>query len=553
MYCAKCGSEINEGAKFCPKCGAPVAQDDTTPAERVGDSTSGAPSPEPAPAPSPAPAPARHVNLAIPLAGGAAILVVVAVLVWIFLLSPYAIDEGTFPDTAVRSVVASQFDTDGNGELSRDEAAQATDFTVDGAANLDGLRVFPNLKSVVVKGSSLSSADIGALGSLERFEAPDSALATLDVSANHNLTRLSLPDTTEVVGLEATPLKEMWYSDELTVSSKGSSDTELERDYTYTVARTSDGSLESLTYNYYNEYGSVSSSNETVYDYDDAGRVASSTTTYTYSSSDPSVTSRSYGYNDAGQLTSAVQEGSSGMSETYGYDDAGKLSSVTRTYSGSTSEPFVANIGYDDQGRATSVYSEQSDGRSTFATWSYNDAGALSGFGSTYGDSYNLENHALTYDEAGHVTSVEMTPGDFINPSYSQYGSVYGYYGDVSYTYDENGNVTGASCQMSWDSSSSKEDITATCGYDDAGRLASVERTQKSTVSGSTYTYTSLYELTYHRTFISKDDESNKNYLYVLPSFSDSLFQYGSMNPVLPYVPDLPQDQFACEYLLSYV
>ncbi len=553
MYCPKCGTEVSEGAKFCPKCGAPIASEDTgAPAE-----ASGGVEPNNAPASTPAPAddlaPTKHLNIAIPIAGGAIALVIVAVVVWIFLLSPYKIDEGTFPDTAVRTVVASQFDTDGNGELSRDEAAQATDFTVDGAANLDGIQVFPNLKGVVVKGSSLSSADLSSLGSLERFEAPDSSLATLDISQNHNLTHLAVPDTTEVTGIEGTPLKEMWYTDELTVSNKNPSDSEMQRDFSYAITRTSDGSLQSYTQTYYNDYGSVSSTNETVYEYNDAGQVSASTTTYHYSSSDDSVTSRTYQYNDAGILTGATQTGGSSMQEQFAYNDAGKLTSVTRSYTDSTSEPFVLQVGYDDAGRASSVfYDSPSYGRSTYATYAYDEDGTLTGYAEAWDDSVLLTNHEFTFDDAGRITAVKMTPGAAINASYDDDYYSYNYTLDANYAYDENGQLTGATSHEFYDSSGGTDDATATCEYDNSGRLVKVNLDRQSNYGSGSYSYQTMYEITYHRTFIPKDDETDRSYLYFVPSYDQYLFSYGVKTPVWVGVPDLPADLIAVEYQMSY-
>ena len=46
MTCKKCGTAVEDGKKFCPTCGNPMAAPEAA-----------APTPEPTPAPTPAPAP----------------------------------------------------------------------------------------------------------------------------------------------------------------------------------------------------------------------------------------------------------------------------------------------------------------------------------------------------------------------------------------------------------------------------------------------------------------------------------------------------------------
>lgn len=56
MYCMKCGAEIPQEAKFCPSCGAPVA-DLNEPAQQAPVS------PRPAPVQQPTPIPPQNVNV----------------------------------------------------------------------------------------------------------------------------------------------------------------------------------------------------------------------------------------------------------------------------------------------------------------------------------------------------------------------------------------------------------------------------------------------------------------------------------------------------------
>ena len=79
-----------------------------------------------------------------------------------------------------------------------------------------------------------------------------------------------------------------------------------------------------------------------------------------------------------------------------------------------------------------------------------------------------------------------------------------------------------------------------------------VSKSQKSNYGDSTYLYDTVYELVYHRAFISKDDETDKNYLYCMPSYDEYLFTYGTKSPVSVRVPDLPPDFYTVEYTMSY-
>lgn len=112
MYCTRCGSEYKEGSKFCPSCGAPIANVPSptagsapaagpgfasTPTPAVGSGFASAPAPGHAPTPTPTPAPGyapapapippkkRHTGriVAIVLA---AIAIVIAIVIAVFLL-----------------------------------------------------------------------------------------------------------------------------------------------------------------------------------------------------------------------------------------------------------------------------------------------------------------------------------------------------------------------------------------------------------------------------------------------------------------------------------
>lgn len=102
MYCTRCGSEYKEGSKFCPSCGAPIANvpsptagsapaagpgfaSTPAPAAAPGYAPTPTPAPVHAPAPAPVPPKKRHTGRIVAIAL-AAIAVVIAIVVAVFLL-----------------------------------------------------------------------------------------------------------------------------------------------------------------------------------------------------------------------------------------------------------------------------------------------------------------------------------------------------------------------------------------------------------------------------------------------------------------------------------
>ena len=148
MFCPRCGEKNPDGAKFCAACGAPFAR------PAAGSS------------PASTPAPARRAPVTAIVAAVAAVLVAggAAFGVWLAFFSPWPIDEGNFPDPALRAAVATTADTDHDGQLSRDEGRAVTSLSVEGATSLEGLgRHFPNLAQITVTGSALTSLDVSDL------------------------------------------------------------------------------------------------------------------------------------------------------------------------------------------------------------------------------------------------------------------------------------------------------------------------------------------------------------------------------------------------------
>ncbi len=103
-----------------------------------------------------------------------------------------AINSKNFPDKVFRAYVKENFDTDGNGKLSKAEinAVTAIDVCDMGIANLKGVERFTNLESLSCKSNKLKSLDIRKNTKLWLLSCSFNALTKLDVSKNTKLTYL---------------------------------------------------------------------------------------------------------------------------------------------------------------------------------------------------------------------------------------------------------------------------------------------------------------------------------------------------------------------------
>ena len=119
MFCRSCGMPLVDDALFCPVCGAPVAPDQVAATQQ----------PQPvAPAPGqyvPVQQPVWRKRSKKPLIALAAVLVVAAgtgggALFYFTQIATTPIDEKTFPDSGMRALVSTKYDTNGDGRISRD-------------------------------------------------------------------------------------------------------------------------------------------------------------------------------------------------------------------------------------------------------------------------------------------------------------------------------------------------------------------------------------------------------------------------------------------------
>jgi RHS repeat-associated protein len=202
--------------------------------------------------------------------------------------------------------------------------------------------------------------------------------------------------------------------------------------------------------------------------YDNLHRLASDTIA---TASGSTVASIGYGYNLNNDVTTmtttglATAGGGTGtVTSTYGYDQAGRLTSWTATPSGGTAT--TTSYGYDDNGNLTSING---------VTRSYDARDQLTSDGK--GDTYS-------YSAAGNLTSETTSAGTTDSFSTDAYGQQITSAGS-SYTWDALGRVvqaaepSGATIALTYDGQISQlsSDGSATYSRDPAGQITGVNST----------------------------------------------------------------------------
>ena len=112
------------------------------------------------------------------------------------------IDKKNFPDAAFRAYVKANFDTDGNGSLSKAEANSVESFHIGNGTynddpvvlckNMKGIEHFPNLEDLGITGSEgkrhpLKSLDLSKNKKLVNLVLENTNVKKLDLSKNKNL------------------------------------------------------------------------------------------------------------------------------------------------------------------------------------------------------------------------------------------------------------------------------------------------------------------------------------------------------------------------------
>ncbi len=111
------------------------------------------------------------------------------------------INSANFPDKAFRSYVKAQYDKDGDGTLSPDEANSVVEmfigedderFVQVKCSNMKGLKFFPNLKLLAIVRCPVKSLDVSGNTKLELLICCFTNVEKVDVSKNTRLTELNV-------------------------------------------------------------------------------------------------------------------------------------------------------------------------------------------------------------------------------------------------------------------------------------------------------------------------------------------------------------------------
>ena len=460
MFCRSCGTPLVDEALFCPVCGTPVASD------QIAASQQPAARYQPQPA---APAPQQYVPVQQPtprkrskkpLIALAAALVVAAgigggALFYFTQIATTPIDEKTFPDSGMRALVSTKYDTNGDGRISRDEAKAVTSVELEGVASTQGLgKTFPNIVTVESSDDKLANLDLSGCGDLKTVELNSASNVTVvNLDGCDNIEKL---DLSNVSGIKDTQLEELWlpvYYEGTDEDGVHGSTYEIERDEDgyvtgYTSSLKQGGGMgydvehdESHRISEIAEVRSGDYEDENMFTYDADGNLtridcdaaigdASTSTTFTYDA-DGNLTNKTThaGYGES--ASTYVYQGGNLVSDTetgpgnprtvvysYGYD-SGRVTSFTTDCQGDTVGTrwtLTLNYEYDKDGNITRISPVTYDTHG-------NDYGSLSSF-STVNYSYSggkldridstRDGHAeFYYDEHGNLTAVdEYADGD---------------------------------------------------------------------------------------------------------------------------------------------
>ena len=503
MFCRSCGTPLVDDALFCPVCGAPVAPDQVASARQ----------PQPAaPVPQqyvPVQQPARRKRSKKPLIALAAVLAVAAgigggALFYFTQIATTAIDEKTFPDSGMRALVSTRYDTNGDGRISRDEAKVVTSVELDGVASTQGLgKAFPNVTSVEYGGDKLVNLDLSGCGGLKTVDLDSASnvtavnldgcddiekldlknaegLKSVDLSGKKKLATLALPQDTKVSGIKDTQLEELWlpvYYEGTDEDGVHGSTYEIERDengyvtgyvsslkqgggMSYAVEHDESHRISEIAELLSGEYEDEnmltydSDGNLTRIDCDAAIGDASTSTVFTYDSN--------------GNLVNKTTNAGYGEStSTYVYE-GGNLVSDTETGPGNP-RTVVYSYGYD-KGRATS-FTTDCQGDTVGTRWTL---------------TLNYE-----YDKDGNISRISPVTYDTHGNDYGSLGS----FSTVDYSYSD-GKL---------DRIDSTRDGHAEFYYDEFGNLTAVDE-YADVDSGDEFEFE--HEVEYQRYFRNKSEKN---------------------------------------------
>ena len=317
------------------------------------------------------------------------------------------IDESSFPDEALRSYVLDKVDTNGDGQLSVEEAAKLTSMSISGVSDLSGLDSFPNLRTVQDSDEILESVDLRGCSALQvaNFSGATN-LESLKSGRNSGLKNLYIRNTSipSVNLASASKLTILECDTDTQIDNAPSRKAQLVDKYEAETVG-SDGSSTSVTVSAkYDKEGKITkrtlkgSVNAKIsYTYDEHDRV---TKVVVDAPGEPFANTWNISYGENGLDVHAVGENGTHIDKTY--DALGReqdLSVQAVGLSGEVKE--VLHFEYDAIGVLTSITVAGPDGNYVTYSTAYNAAGKLFAL--------NSANDSYTFD-AGRAISLDRVP-----------------------------------------------------------------------------------------------------------------------------------------------
>lgn len=411
MFCPNCGKGVRDGAGFCTWCGAQIK-----------------PQAAAAPAAQPTSAPKRQRSRGPIIAVIVVALLIIAgaggFLLWSTMFAPYEIDGENFPNPAVLNAVSEQLDPDGDGKITREEAAAAAQLTISGTNDVSGLGTyFPNLATLSIDAEQANDGDViavGDLSGLKTLEVANTAAGSIDLSGNTGLETLTVSNAPDLAVLDLSNNEKLAA---LKLNTTGVGELDLSAN-TSLVTLEVDGEGEgAITLPATETLTNVSvPENRPLNGIENTGlrEVWDVTSISSVPASFGDAGARADIERDAqGRIASIVANNSRGT-DTYefSYDEGGNLVG----YSFSALDSDEVTIAYNENGDIASA-----EGRLSSRSYTYDDQGRVVTMNLV--DEYGSSTTTFTYDEAGNLIREFIPDDDSEN------------YVEVDYSYDGAGNL----------------------------------------------------------------------------------------------------------------
>lgn len=491
MFCGKCGSRMDDDARFCGVCGALVSASASTqcampnPDESQNDRYARNPYVSGSTIPMPDSVhPAmgsQSCGYAVPGQGyaGAAtapmtsvyvaqekkrtgliiactmlvcILIVIVALVLVlfkpFDTKPVTISDASFPDGNLRQTVSLQVDADGDGILSREEILAINSLSVDNVSDLKGLESFENLKTVDVRSTTNHKLFVPDGTSIEVLTVNDPELTTLEASSMPDLAELDVSNTkVESIEVGGMPnLKKINAIDTSIGSLDVSNNPDLQE-----LDVDDDVDVKGLERTRIREFW-LPTSFSYVADGNGAEALVGNVT-----------------YNDKGLVTRLTFERAKGSDYTYEYDGSSRV--VTMVNNGAY--PSRTEISYDSEGRVSGQTTTSSTGNSNLS-YTYGDGGLTLVCKGMRGNNVEV-NREVNYDRGGRVVSASHSEASLQGSST---------WTDYSMEYDASGQLV--SCK---ESGRSRAESVYAVTWNGNQRISKIMKTSGGVREGNEFTF----------------------------------------------------------------